>query len=48
MGALRTQTVRHMFAGGWATDYGPTTDVAPDAAGKVAVPFLVDAENMPL
>lgn len=45
MPAIRTQTIRHLFNGGWATDFGPTTDVAPDDSGKVAIPFLVDAEN---
>ncbi len=38
--------IRHYFDGGWATDYGPTTDVTPNEAGHVAIPFLVDAENV--
>lgn len=52
MPAARTTAVRHMFQGGWATDYGPTVDIAPDYSGKiggvtgrVAIPFLIDAEN---
>lgn len=45
MPAIRTQTLRHLFRGGWATDFGPTADVSPDQSGKVSIPFLVDAEN---
>ncbi len=41
----KTQIVRHQFGGGWATDYGDTADVAPDASGKVTIPFLVDAQD---
>ncbi len=39
-------TIRHLFGGGWATDYGPTVDVSPDQSGKVVIPFLVDAEDL--
>ena len=45
MPAAKTQTIRHLFQGGWATDFGPTVDVSPDQSGKVSIPFLVDAEN---
>lgn len=45
MPAIRTQTIRHFFGGGWATDFGPTTDVSPDDSGKLNIPFLTDAEN---
>jgi hypothetical protein len=45
MPALATFPVRHLFGGGWATDFGPTVDVAPDQSGKVVIPFLVDAED---
>lgn len=38
--------IRHFFSGGWATDLGPSTDVSPDQAGKVRIPFLWDAENV--
>jgi hypothetical protein len=38
--------LRHFFAGGWASDLGPTTDVSPDQAGHIRIPFLVDAENI--
>lgn len=36
---------KHVFAGGWATDFGPTANVAIQA-GIVAVPWLTDAEGM--
>ena len=38
--------LRHRFAGGWATDLGPTVDIAPDNAGFVDLPFLLDADNV--
>ncbi len=39
--------IQHHFAGGWATDFGPTAPgVAPDQTGQFNVPFLVDAENV--
>ncbi len=41
----KTQIIRHTFAGGFATDFGPTVDVSPDASGKVAIPFLVEAQD---
>lgn len=41
-----TKTLRHTFAGGWATDFGPTVDAAPGQDGSIALPFLVDAENV--
>lgn len=41
-----SQVFRHLFAGGWATDFGPNADVAPDGSGTVLLPFLVDAENV--
>jgi len=44
--ASNTLTLRHTFAGGWASDFGPSVDVAPDASGAVRLPFLVDAENV--
>ena len=39
-------TLRHLFGGGWATDYGPNADIVPNAGGDVVMPFLVDAENV--
>lgn len=38
--------IRHRFGGGWATDFGPSTDVAPDPNGIMDIPFLLDAENV--
>lgn len=45
MATVSKRTLRHFFGGGWATDFGPSADVSPDAVGKVVIPFLVDAEN---
>src|SRR3990167_7587514 len=45
MPARATTTIRHFFGSGYATDFGPTSDVSPDAAGKVVIPFLLDAED---
>lgn len=45
MAYVGTVPIRHFFGGGWATDFGPTVDVSPDASGKVVIPFLVDAED---
>ncbi len=44
--ATRIQAVRHIFDGGWSTDFGPTADVTIGPDGKVGIPFLVDAENV--
>lgn len=45
MPTIETITMRHLFGGGWATDFGPTSDAGPDQSGKVVLPFLIDAEN---
>lgn len=37
--------VKHSFAGGWATDFGPQIDAPPDQNGMVQLPFLTDALN---
>lgn len=37
--------LRHRFAGGWATDFGPSADVVPEGA-SVSVPFLWEADNI--
>ena len=37
--------IRHVFGGGWATDFGPSVDAVPDQTGRVSLPFLVDADN---
>jgi len=39
-------TIRHLFGGGWATAYGPTTDVPPDQGGQLVIPYLITAENV--
>ena len=44
--ASKAQTFRHLFGGGWATDFGPSANVSPSASGDVVLPFLVDAENV--
>ena len=38
--------ITHKFAGGWATDFGPTTYVPPDQTGMMSVPYLRDARNI--
>jgi hypothetical protein len=38
--------IKHHFAGGWATDFGPVYDGAPDRGGFMSIPFLVKAENV--
>lgn len=40
-----TKWITHNFAGGWATDFGPTAYDSPDTNGKFRVPFLRDARN---
>ena len=37
--------LKHVFGGGWATDYGPTAFVSPDVSGKVVIPWLNEAQN---
>jgi len=38
--------IRHTFAGGWATDLGLTSESLADEAGRVSIPFLINAENV--
>lgn len=38
--------VKHVFAGGWATDFGPTAQTGIDKNNQVPIPYLVDAENL--
>ncbi len=40
-----TAILRHLFQGGWATDFGPNTDIAPGEQAQIGIPFLVDCEN---
>ena len=44
--ASKKLVLRHLFGGGWATDFGPSANVTPNAGGDVIYPFLVDAENV--
>ena len=39
------EEIRHTFGGGWATAFGPTTEVDV-RGGRVVVPYLVDADNI--
>ena len=41
----KTTVIRHLFGGGWATDFGPSVDVSPDQSGKVVIPFLLTAQD---
>ena len=43
--ASKEIVVRHLFGGGWASDFGPSVDVSPDQSGKVVIPFLVEAQD---
>lgn len=38
-------TLRLIFNGGWATDFGTTVDATPDETGRVVIPFLTEAED---
>ncbi len=40
------KTIRHVFAGGWATDFGEAAEVGLSPDGLVRVPFLAEAENV--
>jgi len=42
----RRSFIRHVFAGGWATDLGLTIESAADDLGRVNIPFLINAENV--
>lgn len=37
---------RHVFSGGWSTDFGPTAITSRGEDGAIHIPFLIDAENM--
>lgn len=38
--------IRKVFGGGWATDRGLTAETVPDDAGRLRIPFLINAENV--
>jgi hypothetical protein len=44
--ATRRQELTHVFAGGWATDFGQVADVTVGADGQVRIPFLLEAKNV--
>lgn len=45
MPLMSSKWVTHNFAGGWATDYGPTVYHAPAENGHMVIPFLREARN---
>ena len=38
--------IHHIFGGGWATDFGVNFRGAPDASGRLVIPFLPEARNV--
>lgn len=46
MGSQNSTWIRHSLEGGWATNYGPTVDLAPGQDGVLRIPFLLEAENV--
>ncbi len=42
----KSKFLKHLFAGGWATDYGPTAFAAISQGGFVSLPWLNEAENV--
>lgn len=38
--------IRHLFNGGWATDFGPAFDGTPNDSGIMILPFLNQADNI--
>ena len=42
----KRQTIRHLFGGGFATDFGPNVATSPGADGTITIPYLLDAENV--
>jgi len=41
----KAKWITHQFAGGWATDFGPTAYTSPGQDGKLQIPYLLDARN---
>jgi hypothetical protein len=46
MPTQKTQIIRHVFGGGWATDFGQTVDAVPDGSGKIVLPYLLNAQDV--
>lgn len=44
--AAKSPTFRHLFSGGFSTDFGPSADVGPNNADDVIFPYLIEAENV--
>lgn len=44
--ASKTLYIRHLFAGGYASDFGPSSDVSPNQAGVLVYPYLIESENV--
>jgi hypothetical protein len=42
----RSTWIEHKFAGGWATDFGPTYYGSVGQDGQMAIPFLLNARNI--
>ena len=42
----RKQTFRHVFDGGWATDFGHFAEVGVGQDGLIRIPFLTDNKNV--
>lgn len=42
----KRMTLRHLWGGGFASDYGATANVAPSQTGDVVFPFLTTAKNV--
>lgn len=42
----KSQFVRHVFDGGWASDFGLSSEVAVDEFGRLRIPFLIEANNV--
>lgn len=43
--AARSRFLKHVFGGGWATDFGPTASVGIDQGNIVQLPWLNEAQN---
>ena len=41
----RKQTFRHVFGGGWASDFGSEAEVGSAGDGLIQIPFLLDSLN---
>ena len=44
--ASKRTNLRYLFGGGFASDFGPSSDIGPNQAGDVVFPFLTKAENV--